>query len=259
MTHERPVRAPSRARPRALRRRPTVFCAVTAVTATAPCDPERRRRCAGRPASPAPPLESEPGDGEHDARGHRSTLPSRLRGVRSVRWQRCRTTSSSTASSCRAASCWAPAPWPRCTCCARRSSPRVPRSRRWRFAASTRRRTARCTRCSDELGVRVLPNTAGCATAAEAVRDRAARPRGVRHDWVKLEVIGDDRSLLPDAIETVRAAATLVDEGFAVWAYAPGRPRRLRSPGPGRVRGGHAARRRPSARASASATRTPSR
>jgi thiazole synthase len=86
----------------------------------------------------------------------------------------------------------------------------------------------------DELGVRVLPNTAGCRTAAEAVALARLAREAFDTTWVKLEVIGDDRTLLPDAIETVRAAATLVDEGFAVWAYAPDDPvacRRLQQAG----------------------------
>ena len=76
----------------------------------------------------------------------------------------------------------------------------------------------------DELSIRVLPNTAGCRTAAEAVALARLAREAFDTTWVKLEVIGDDRTLLPDAIETVRAATTLVDEGFAVWAYAPDDP-----------------------------------
>jgi thiazole synthase len=76
----------------------------------------------------------------------------------------------------------------------------------------------------DELGIRVLPNTAGCRTEAEAVALARLAREAFDTTWVKLEVIGDDRSLLPDAIETVRAASTLVDEGFCVWAYAPDDP-----------------------------------
>jgi thiazole synthase len=76
----------------------------------------------------------------------------------------------------------------------------------------------------DELSIRVLPNTAGCRTAAEAVALARLAREAFDTTWVKLEVIGDDRSLLPDAIETVRAATALVDEGFCVWAYAPDDP-----------------------------------
>jgi thiazole synthase len=65
----------------------------------------------------------------------------------------------------------------------------------------------------------LLPNTAGCETAEEAVRvARLARAGGLP-DWVKLEVIPDPRYLLPDPVETLRAAATLVEEGFTVLPY----------------------------------------
>jgi thiazole synthase len=76
----------------------------------------------------------------------------------------------------------------------------------------------------EELEIRVLPNTAGCGTAHEAVALARLAREAFQTNWVKLEVIGDDRTLLPDAIETVRAATTLVEEGFSVWAYAPDDP-----------------------------------
>jgi thiazole synthase len=66
---------------------------------------------------------------------------------------------------------------------------------------------------------RVLPNTAGCPTAEEAIRiARLARSMGLS-DWVKLEVIPDPRYLLPDPVETLRAAEVLVREGFTVLPY----------------------------------------
>jgi thiazole synthase len=66
---------------------------------------------------------------------------------------------------------------------------------------------------------RILPNTAGCQTAEEAVRiARLARSMGLS-DWVKLEVIPDPRYLLPDPVETLRAAEILVKEGFTVLPY----------------------------------------
>ncbi|MBO0688964.1 MAG: thiazole synthase [Candidatus Dormibacteraeota bacterium] len=66
---------------------------------------------------------------------------------------------------------------------------------------------------------RILPNTAGCQTAEEAVRiARLARSMGLS-DWVKLEVIPDPRYLLPDPVDTLRAAETLVAEGFTVLPY----------------------------------------
>jgi thiazole synthase len=65
----------------------------------------------------------------------------------------------------------------------------------------------------------LLPNTAGCYTADEAVRyARLARAAGL-NDWVKLEVIGDQRTLLPDVAATLEAAKILVAEGFKVLAY----------------------------------------
>jgi len=68
-------------------------------------------------------------------------------------------------------------------------------------------------------GVMLLPNTAGCQTAEEAVRvARLARAGGLP-DWIKLEVIPDPRYLLPDGEETLRAATQLVDEGFTVLPY----------------------------------------
>jgi thiazole synthase len=67
--------------------------------------------------------------------------------------------------------------------------------------------------------VLLLPNTSGAETADEAVRmARLARAGGLP-DWVKLEVIPDPRYLLPDPVETLRAAETLVDEGFTVLPY----------------------------------------
>jgi len=65
----------------------------------------------------------------------------------------------------------------------------------------------------------LLPNTAGCYTAEDAVRyARLGRAAGMS-DWVKLEVIGDQRTLLPDVIATLEAAKQLVSEGFKVLAY----------------------------------------
>lgn len=65
----------------------------------------------------------------------------------------------------------------------------------------------------------ILPNTAGCYTAEDAVRTaRLAREAGVGH-WVKLEVIGDDKTLFPDVPATIDAARALVREGFAVLPY----------------------------------------
>lgn len=65
----------------------------------------------------------------------------------------------------------------------------------------------------------LLPNTAGCFNAEDAVRyARLGRAAGLS-DWVKLEVIGDQRTLLPDTAATLEAAKVLVSEGFKVLAY----------------------------------------
>ena len=67
--------------------------------------------------------------------------------------------------------------------------------------------------------VLLLPNTAGCETAEEAIRvARLARAGGLP-DWIKLEVIPDPRYLLPDPVETLRAAEALVEDGFTVLPY----------------------------------------
>ncbi|HEX6560268.1 MAG TPA: thiazole synthase [Longimicrobiales bacterium] len=65
----------------------------------------------------------------------------------------------------------------------------------------------------------LLPNTAGCYSAEDAIRyARLGRAAGLS-DWVKLEVIGDQRTLLPDVAATLEAARVLVAEGFKVLAY----------------------------------------
>ena len=71
----------------------------------------------------------------------------------------------------------------------------------------------------DKLGIRVLPNTAGCFTAGEAVLTARLAREALGTDLVKLEVIADERTLLPDPIETLEAAETLVDDGFTVLPY----------------------------------------
>ena len=71
----------------------------------------------------------------------------------------------------------------------------------------------------DGLGVRILPNTAGCFTAADAVLTARLAREAFATDWVKLEVVGDDRTLLPDPLELVDAAERLVDDGFVVLPY----------------------------------------
>ncbi|MGH8972328.1 MAG: thiazole synthase [Acidimicrobiia bacterium] len=71
----------------------------------------------------------------------------------------------------------------------------------------------------ERCGVRALPNTAGCFTAREAVLTARLARDAFETDWVKLEVIGDERTLLPDVAELLEAAETLVDEGFTVLPY----------------------------------------
>lgn len=70
-----------------------------------------------------------------------------------------------------------------------------------------------------DLGIEVLPNTAGCYTAREAVTLAKMAREALETDWIKLEVIGDDRTLFPDPVELVDAAETLVDDGFVVLPY----------------------------------------
>ena len=73
-------------------------------------------------------------------------------------------------------------------------------------------------------GVDVLPNTAGCYTARDAIITAQLAREAFETDWIKLEVIGDDRSLLPDAVELVSAAESLVDDGFVVLPYTTDDP-----------------------------------
>jgi thiazole synthase len=75
-----------------------------------------------------------------------------------------------------------------------------------------------------DCGLQVLPNTAGCFTARDAVMTARLAREAFSTDWIKLEVIGDDRTLLPDAVELVAAAEELVDEGFTVLPYTTDDP-----------------------------------
>jgi thiazole synthase len=84
------------------------------------------------------------------------------------------------------------------------------------------------------LGLFALPNTAGCYTARDAVRTAKLAREAFETDWVKLEVIGDDRTLFPDAVELLDAAEQLVDDGFTVLPYTNDDPilaRRLEEAG----------------------------
>ncbi|GII22052.1 thiazole synthase [Planosporangium mesophilum] len=76
----------------------------------------------------------------------------------------------------------------------------------------------------EKAGVRILPNTAGCYTAAEAVKLAHLAREAFATSWIKLEVIGDEDTLLPDAVELVSAAQTLVDDGFTVLPYTTDDP-----------------------------------
>ena len=71
----------------------------------------------------------------------------------------------------------------------------------------------------EDAGVRLLPNTAGCFTARDAVLTAKLAREAFETDWVKLEVIGDERTLLPDAPALLEAAEELVDDGFTVLPY----------------------------------------
>ncbi len=83
-------------------------------------------------------------------------------------------------------------------------------------------------------GVRVLPNTAGCQTAREAVLTARLAREALGTAWVKLEVVGDDRTLLPDPVELLASAEQLVADGFVVLPYTSDDPvlaRRLEQAG----------------------------
>ncbi|TCW25094.1 thiazole-phosphate synthase [Dietzia cinnamea] len=75
-----------------------------------------------------------------------------------------------------------------------------------------------------ELGIRPLPNTAGCRSASEAVKTARLAREALGTNWVKLEVIADERTLLPDGLELVEAAEDLVDDGFVVLPYTTDDP-----------------------------------
>jgi thiazole synthase len=86
----------------------------------------------------------------------------------------------------------------------------------------------------DRAGVRILPNTAGCRTAREAVQTAQLAREALQTDWIKLEVVADERTLLPDSIELLDAAQSLVAQGFQVLPYTNDDPvlaRRLQQAG----------------------------
>ncbi len=69
------------------------------------------------------------------------------------------------------------------------------------------------------LGIEVLPNTAGCHSAKEAITTAQMAREIFGTNWIKLEVIGDQYNLQPDPFETVKAAEILIKEGFEVFPY----------------------------------------
>ncbi|SFL49695.1 thiazole synthase [Salibacterium qingdaonense] len=71
----------------------------------------------------------------------------------------------------------------------------------------------------DLSGFRLLPNTAGAKTAEEAVRVAHIAAAADMCDMIKVEVIGCDKTLLPDPVETIKASETLLEEGYTVLAY----------------------------------------
>jgi thiazole synthase len=82
--------------------------------------------------------------------------------------------------------------------------------------------------------VRLLPNTAGCRTAREAVLTAQLAREALETDWIKLEVVADDDTLMPDAIELLDATERLVNDGFRVFAFTNDDPilaRRLQRSG----------------------------
>lgn len=86
----------------------------------------------------------------------------------------------------------------------------------------------------DRTGVKILPNTAGCFTARDAVSTARLARDAFETNWIKLEVIGDDRTLLPDSVDVADAAETLVNDDFVVLVYTNDDPiaaRRLQDVG----------------------------
>lgn len=76
----------------------------------------------------------------------------------------------------------------------------------------------------DPKRYKLLPNTAGCFSAEDAIRTARLSREALGEDWVKLEVLADQKTLLPDPIGTLRALEVLVKEGFTVLAYTSDDP-----------------------------------
>jgi len=101
-------------------------------------------------------------------------------------------------------------------------------------ASGTRLTTVAMRRIDPTATGSVLPNTAGCYTAGEAVLTARLAREALSTDWVKLEVIADDHTLLPDPVETLEATVQLVADGFVVLPYTNDDPvlaRRLEQAG----------------------------
>src|SRR5690606_35195950 len=85
-----------------------------------------------------------------------------------------------------------------------------------------------------KLGIRPLPNTAGCFTAHEAVLTAQLAREALETNWVKLEVVADEHTLLPEPVDLLEAAERLVADDFVVLAYTSDDPilaRRLEEAG----------------------------
>ena len=91
-------------------------------------------------------------------------------------------------------------------------------------ASADRKRRGSLIDVLDQAGVQLLPNTAGCHTTRDAVITARLAREAFATDWIKLEVIGDEHTLLPDAPELLLAAEQLVHEGFVVLPYTTDDP-----------------------------------
>ena len=86
------------------------------------------------------------------------------------------------------------------------------------------RRTGSLLGILQQAGVQILPNTAGCYTASDALLTARLAREALGTDWVKLEVVADDHTLLPDPVELLDAARRLVADGFTVLPYTSDDP-----------------------------------
>lgn len=93
-----------------------------------------------------------------------------------------------------------------------------------RYSAATSTGSESVFELMQRLGIDPLPNTAGCRTARDAVITAKLAREALGTSWVKLEVIADEHTLLPDVTETLDACELLVDEGFTVLAYTSDDP-----------------------------------